>query len=118
MNGKYSRISVLLAILVILLPIAAAGCGSKKDNKSKTSSTTASTPTPVVTESATSGSQVVLDGNALIDERCTQCHSRARIGNAQKDRAGWESTVDKMIGKGAVLNAEERQAVIDYLSSR
>ncbi len=59
-----------------------------------------------------------LDGNALVSERCTVCHSRDRIDQASKDRAGWETTVDRMIGNGAQLSADERVAVIDYLSSR
>ncbi len=59
-----------------------------------------------------------LDGAALVAQRCTVCHSAERIDNARKDRAGWEATVDRMIGYGAQLNADERQAVIDYLSSR
>ncbi len=58
-----------------------------------------------------------LDGNALVDERCTVCHSRERIDAADKDEAGWTETVDRMIGNGAQLSAEERQAVIDYLVS-
>jgi hypothetical protein len=60
----------------------------------------------------------VLDGNALVSERCTVCHTRERIDTASKDQAGWEATVDRMIGYGAQLNADERQAVIDYLSSQ
>ncbi|HEX3049511.1 MAG TPA: hypothetical protein VHP83_02570 [Aggregatilineaceae bacterium] len=56
-----------------------------------------------------------LDGNALVDERCTVCHDRGRIDSKDKDEAGWTETVDRMIGKGAQLNDEERQAVIDYL---
>jgi hypothetical protein len=43
--------------------------------------------------------------------------SRDRIDNASKDRAGWETTVDRMIGHGAQLDADERAAVIEYLSS-
>ena len=60
---------------------------------------------------------MALDGNALVNERCTVCHSRDRIDNATHDRAGWQATVDRMISYGAQLNADERQAVIDYLSS-
>lgn len=59
-----------------------------------------------------------LDGNALIDERCTVCHSRERIDQAQKTPEEWAATVDRMIGNGAQLSPEERQAVIDYLASR
>lgn len=56
-----------------------------------------------------------LDGNALIDERCTVCHTRDRIDQQDKDLAGWTATVDRMIGYGADLDSAERQAVINYL---
>jgi mono/diheme cytochrome c family protein len=60
-----------------------------------------------------------LDGNALIDERCTVCHTRDRIDAkmaAGADLAAWTTTVDRMIGKGAQLSDDERQAVLDYLT--
>jgi predicted ester cyclase len=65
--------------------------------------------------SAGGGDTGMLDGNALVDERCTVCHSRERIDNADKDEAGWTETVDRMIGHGAQLSDEERAAVIQYL---
>jgi hypothetical protein len=57
-----------------------------------------------------------LDGDMLVNERCTVCHTRERIDDADKDRDGWASTVDRMIGYGAELNDQEREAVIDYLA--
>lgn len=65
-----------------------------------------------------SAAPAALDGAALVAARCTTCHSADRINKASKDRAGWEATVDRMIGYGAQLNADERAAVLDYLSSR
>ncbi|HML22744.1 MAG TPA: hypothetical protein PKD09_13930 [Aggregatilinea sp.] len=56
-----------------------------------------------------------LDGNALVDERCTVCHTRERIDAQDKDEAGWTETVDRMISYGSDLDSAERQAVIDYL---
>lgn len=56
-----------------------------------------------------------LDGNALIDERCTVCHTRDRIDQQDKNDIGWTATVDRMISYGAALDAAERQAVINYL---
>jgi cytochrome c553 len=64
------------------------------------------------------GETMMVDGNAVIDAKCTVCHTRDRIDAAEKDRAGWEATVDRMIGYGADLTAEERQAVIDFLAER
>ncbi|HML22285.1 MAG TPA: hypothetical protein PKD09_11600 [Aggregatilinea sp.] len=71
--------------------------------------------TPAMDDSSMSSA---LDGEELVSTRCTVCHSRDRIDAATKDRAGWEATVDRMIGHGAQLNDEERLAVIDYLSNR
>jgi mono/diheme cytochrome c family protein len=62
------------------------------------------------------GSAADLDGEALVAERCTVCHTADRIENANKDEAGWTATVDRMIGYGADLSAAEREAVIAYLS--
>ncbi len=56
-----------------------------------------------------------LDGETLINERCTSCHTRERIDQADKDEAGWTETVDRMIAYGTVLSAEERDALIQYL---
>ena len=59
-----------------------------------------------------------LDGMALVQERCTVCHTLDRVNAATYDQAGWEQLVDRMIRNGARLNAEERLAVIDYLASQ
>ena len=57
-----------------------------------------------------------LDGKALVEERCTQCHNLQTVTGTAKSRDGWQSTVERMIGKGAKLNDAEKAAVIDYLS--
>jgi len=57
-----------------------------------------------------------MDGAALVSERCTVCHSTDRIQNSSKTRDEWENTVKRMIGKGAVLNSDEKDAVINYLA--
>ncbi len=57
-----------------------------------------------------------LDGATLVETRCSTCHTTDRIFAADKDAAGWASTVDRMIDYGAQLTPDERQTVIDYLS--
>ena len=52
----------------------------------------------------------------LVQERCTKCHTLAPIEVARKTRQDWESTVYRMIEKGARLNDREAWKVIDYLS--
>jgi thiosulfate/3-mercaptopyruvate sulfurtransferase len=65
--------------------------------------------------SSTGGEVTTLDGEKLVKERCTVCHSLDRVHKAHKDKVGWEKVVDKMIRNGAKLTDAERQAVIDYL---
>ncbi len=66
---------------------------------------------------ASPGEDTVLNGEKLVKKRCTACHSLDRLYHANKDKAGWEKTVDRMIRKGVRLNDAERQAVVDYLSN-
>jgi len=63
-------------------------------------------------------SKAVLDGAALVKDRCTGCHAAGRVDRAKKDRKGWEKNVDQMIALGAKLDKAERDAVIAYLSGR
>jgi mono/diheme cytochrome c family protein len=58
------------------------------------------------------------DGKAVMESRCGDCHGIDRITSKTKDRAGWQTTVNRMIGKGATLNDEEKAALIDYLVSK
>jgi cytochrome c5 len=78
-------------------------------------------PAPAATPTTASSTSSTLNGAQLVSERCTVCHSIDRINNkiaSGADRAAWEQTVDRMISHGAKLNADERQAVIDYLVSQ
>lgn len=61
-----------------------------------------------------------LDGGNLVQERCTQCHDLMRVERRiGQDRAWWERTVDRMVGRrSGLLSDEERTAVLDYLANR
>ncbi|MFH1007832.1 MAG: hypothetical protein V1800_10060 [Candidatus Latescibacterota bacterium] len=59
-----------------------------------------------------------LDGGQLVQARCAVCHPLDRVYSAVKNQQGWETTVDRMIGNGAQLDAAEREAVIAYLSDQ
>lgn len=58
------------------------------------------------------------NGKAIMEDRCGSCHGLEKVTSASKDRAGWEKTVTRMMGKGAALNAEEKAALIDYLVNK
>lgn len=55
------------------------------------------------------------DGNAIIEARCTVCHSRAVVDSRSYDAAGWERVLS---WHSVSLTAGERAALIAYLSNR
>ncbi|MFU8827312.1 MAG: hypothetical protein ACNA70_07455 [Brevefilum sp.] len=55
---------------------------------------------------------------ALISEKIGGCHVLNFILGQNKTREEWSATIDRMIGKGAQVNAEEKDLIIDWLVSR
>lgn len=55
---------------------------------------------------------------ALISGKIGGCHMLNFILSQNKTREEWSVTLDRMIGKGAQVNAEEKELIIDYLVSR
>lgn len=62
-----------------------------------------------------SGDQNV-EAQALLQERCTQCHGLDRVTSQSKTAAEWQQTVDSMVARGAQLNAEETEVLVAYLA--
>jgi mono/diheme cytochrome c family protein len=48
---------------------------------------------------------------------CTECHEARIILQQRLSRAAWTKEVDKMTKWGAVVDAADRDALIDYLST-
>ncbi len=84
----------------------------------------AATPTdPAIPEAAPPDSTASAEagpgpGAALVQERCASCHGLDKLEGPARSRATWEAIVETMIGKGAELDASEREAVIEHLASR
>ncbi|NIV37917.1 MAG: hypothetical protein GWN58_53440 [Anaerolineae bacterium] len=57
------------------------------------------------------------DDEALLEERCTACHTLDRVVGAQKTRDGWEQTVTRMVGNGAQLTEDEQATLIEHLAA-
>ena len=55
-------------------------------------------------------------GDQILQSVCTVCHSSDRIMNSHKSQAEWETTVNRMIGHGAVVSDSDKQILILYLS--
>ena len=106
MDGSRVRKHFVVAAAVSCIAFAACSSGS--------SSSTPSEPSG----GETGGDASTLNGEQLAREKCVQCHSYDRVERAEKDAAGWESTINKMIRQGLNVTEEERQAILDYLSGR
>ncbi|HYW69407.1 MAG TPA: hypothetical protein VE961_00135 [Pyrinomonadaceae bacterium] len=48
---------------------------------------------------------------------CTTCHEASIVVQQRLNKAAWTKEVDKMVKWGATLNASDRDALIEYLSS-
>ena len=56
-------------------------------------------------------------GKAETEKICSQCHELERSISLRQDRAGWQSTIDKMVNLGAKASDKDLQLVLDYLAA-
>ncbi|MBI5489224.1 MAG: cytochrome c [Deltaproteobacteria bacterium] len=78
----------------------------------------AATPDAEATAAEDAPAVPAIDAAALVQSRCTRCHTAARIERARgRDRDWWDRTVGSMVRKGARINDEERAALVEYLST-
>jgi hypothetical protein len=94
---KIMKLRVLvfgLGIMLVLL--IAGGCAGDPPTP---------TPTPTVDPAP-----------ALVAAKCGTCHPLSNLQAAKYDESGGTMTVDRMIGKGAQLNADQKQVVVSYLA--
>ncbi|MRS11971.1 MAG: hypothetical protein EG823_02730 [Actinobacteria bacterium] len=93
---------VAVALLAAVLLVAAA-CKAEEP------------PPPVP---PTPGEATGLDGAAILQEKCTVCHTLERIDAAEYDDVGWAQVIDRMIEKGADVSTDEAAALAEHLSLR
>ncbi len=58
-----------------------------------------------------------IDPETVVTGKCTACHMADRIREARKNVAEWTELVDQEIDRGADLDQDEREAVIDWLAA-
>ena len=58
------------------------------------------------------------EGRTLFESKCATCHSLERSLAVKADRAGWESTIKRMIAKGAKLEKAQIDPILGYLSAK
>jgi competence ComEA-like helix-hairpin-helix protein len=55
-------------------------------------------------------------GKRLVQDICTGCHGLESVTTQRASRQGWESTIDYMIQRGAVIREEDVRIMVDYLT--
>ncbi|MGZ6347857.1 MAG: hypothetical protein ACXWNC_09870 [Anaerolineales bacterium] len=68
------------------------------------------------TTANTSGSST-LDGQTLMQQRCSVCHSLSRVTSAHKTIGQWNVSVQRMVSRGAQLSSQEEQTLVAYLAA-
>lgn len=56
-------------------------------------------------------------GREVVSTRCLSCHQTDLITQQRLSRAAWVRSVDKMVRWGAVVEATERDPLLDYLAA-
>lgn len=56
-------------------------------------------------------------GRQVLEKKCTVCHALYDPEQTRKTYAAWTATVERMIGKGAAINAQERGQLLAYLQA-
>ena len=54
-------------------------------------------------------------GKETLLNKCFQCHTPGMWMDHRQDRRGWESTLYRMVGRGALWSEDEIKAMADYL---
>jgi mono/diheme cytochrome c family protein len=67
------------------------------------------TPTPAAGAGTTPGREI-------LQRKCAQCHTATMWTALKQDRRAWESTLYRMVGRGALWTPEEIGAMADYLA--
>jgi cytochrome c5 len=96
-----SLISLLVVVILAGAILAACGYGS--------------TAIPVPTSTSV-GNNAAVDGQAIMQQSCSVCHSITRVTSAHHTAAQWQNTVNRMINHGAKLTSKEEQVLLDYLA--
>jgi len=56
-------------------------------------------------------------GKDVLVSKCFQCHGPSMWTMQRQDRRAWESTLYRMVGRGALWTEDEIRAMADYLGS-
>ena len=56
-------------------------------------------------------------GKDVLVSKCFQCHSPGMWMDHRQDRRGWEATLYRMVGRGALWSEDEIRKMAEYLGA-
>lgn len=97
-------------------PAALPAAAPASVTKGGAGATTAATNPPDLSSTPPQASS--LDGKAIFEKQCSQCHATARATSAPRSREAWAATIQRMVAQnGANISPSDQAAILDYLSS-
>ena len=107
---KKPNIMALLVALGLVVMVALAACGSSPTQIPPAATDPTSPPTLAPTAAP------AVDGAALLETRCSVCHTTDRAKNSRLTGDQWDQIVTLMMSKGAQLTDAEKMVLVDYLT--
>jgi hypothetical protein len=62
------------------------------------------------------GAAMFTNGATLLEARCALCHPSSKVKVLKRTPGQWDAIVTGMVKKGAKLNSEEKQTLVEYLA--
>ena len=56
-------------------------------------------------------------GRTILQRKCAQCHQAGMWTSLRQDRRAWESTLYRMVGRGALWTTEEIKLMAEFLGA-
>lgn len=110
----HSRIWSFVTLILIVFSLLAA-CGGAETSQ-PTSPPKEQTATEISNEAGPTSPPPSIDGEALLQQRCTICHNLNRVTNKSWSQQQWEQIVSDMVRRGTQLNTEEKDVLVKYLA--
>ena len=124
------QLAVLMVVIVSLISVQCGGTPPATEaptptealateapaTEAPTATEVPATEAPTATEVPPTEEPATLDGQSLLQERCTGCHDLGRVERSEKTEEEWKATVEHMVGKGAQLDEAEQELLIKYLA--
>lgn len=118
MRLRAPALSVLMLVVLVLAMSAISGCASTESPVPSATEGSGSSVDPAPEPAPSPAPVTPDDPKALVELKCSMCHSLDRVWSVDYERAQWVDTVDRMKRNGLVITDEEYTTIVDYLAEQ